>query len=295
MKKARRQSGYQLEEQDTATKMLVFMMQELCISILAYLDNPSLLAMYFTFKFIKLHIEKLIEDQRVDDFSGKKLGIGYLKKRMICESIQLGYQGLYTFFMNIFSRSITYKDISFCNEAVRYGRLEIFKDLRKRRPNVFQWDCYVSLLDAASYRHFELLKHIIEKCGGRKLLAVAPCRTENKILVHDKQLEMGIAAIKGGCQGIINYLDTEKLATFLSVYSCRHATVNNDLKTLRWLREEKGCPWDGVVILRAVQGRNLEILQYALANRCPAPKKLLGERDVKWLNENGYKTVINVF
>jgi hypothetical protein len=262
------------------------MIQELCLLIFGYLDNPSLLAMYFAFKFVKPFVEKVIKDERTADFNGKKLGIRNLKKSIISQSIQHGYQNLVTFFVRVFSRSISFKDITFCEDAARYGQLEILKDLRKNRPNIFQWDCFFVLTQAALYGHFDILKWIIEKCGGRKLLMLPQPQSSTYSKVADKQFDMGIAAARGGCIDIMNYLDTEKLASF-NVYSCRNAAAIGNLKTLQWLRE-KGCPWDGQVTFKAAFNRHLELLVWAIKNGCPCSTRLVDNvKTHEWLNENG--------
>jgi hypothetical protein len=284
----RRRQEQQLSLQNSN---IVFMMPELCLLIFSYLDNPSLLALYFTFKYAKPIIEKIIKDQRKDDFSGKMLGIRYLKKFMICQCIKYGYQGLVTFFIHIFSKSISFRDICFCNESARLGQLEILKNLRKNRPTAFQWDCFRALLDAASNAHFEVLKWIIEKSGAqaRKLLTIKKksgnIRSFN-IKIYDKQHDMAFAAVRGGCIDIMNYLHTEKLAAFDDVNACRIAATNGDLETMQWLRE-KNCPWDDVVTYKAFTGKHADILRWSVLNGCPFSKRI--PRDaltIKWFRDN---------
>jgi hypothetical protein len=263
---------------------VVFMMPELCLLILVYMDDPSLLAMYFTLKSIKPVIEKVIKDGKRDAFNGKKMGIRNLKESMICQSIESGYQSLVTFFIDIFADSMgSFNDFDYVRCAVQHNQLAIFKDLRKQRSScTFKWDCFHALLDAASYGHFELLKYIIEECGGSR-----------KVIKTFDKAELGMQAAKGGCRDILDYLYTQNLASF-DVYSSRQAAMNGDLRTLQWLRE-KNCPWDEVVTFRAATRRHIEVLRWALENGCPIIYDniysfLNRKRDqdtIEWLNTNG--------
>jgi hypothetical protein len=50
---------------------------------------------------------------------------------------------------------------------------------------------------------------------------------------------------------------------------CWRVAATNKLELLKWLREEKKCPWDEWTINVAAEQGNLEMVKYCLANECP--------------------------
>jgi len=50
---------------------------------------------------------------------------------------------------------------------------------------------------------------------------------------------------------------------------CSKVARTNKLELLKWLREEKKCPWDEWTIDAAAEQGNLEMVKYCLANECP--------------------------
>jgi len=51
-------------------------------------------------------------------------------------------------------------------------------------------------------------------------------------------------------------------------YFCWQVALTNDLKLLRWVREEKECAWDYITSGRAAMQGNLDMLKYCVENGC---------------------------
>jgi len=49
-------------------------------------------------------------------------------------------------------------------------------------------------------------------------------------------------------------------------YFCSEVAKTNKLELLRWIREEKGCEWDGRVFNEAISLGNLDMVKYCVAN-----------------------------
>ena len=52
-------------------------------------------------------------------------------------------------------------------------------------------------------------------------------------------------------------------------YFCREVAQTNKLELLKWIREEKKCPWNHLTIDAAASLGNLEMVKYCVANDCP--------------------------
>ena len=50
---------------------------------------------------------------------------------------------------------------------------------------------------------------------------------------------------------------------------CREVAQTNKLELLKWIREEKKCPWNHLTIDAAASLGNLEMVKYCVANDCP--------------------------
>jgi hypothetical protein len=53
---------------------------------------------------------------------------------------------------------------------------------------------------------------------------------------------------------------------------CREVAQTNKLELLKWIREEKKCPWNHLTIDAAASLGNLEMVKYCVANDCPIDK-----------------------
>ena len=53
---------------------------------------------------------------------------------------------------------------------------------------------------------------------------------------------------------------------------CREVAQTNKLELLKWIREEKKCPWNHLTIDAAASLGNLEMIKYCVANDCPIDK-----------------------
>ena len=67
--------------------------------------------------------------------------------------------------------------------------------------------------------------------------------------------------------GRARYPDGEEF-TMNQEYFSSQVALSNDLKLLRWVREEKECAWDYITSGRAAMQGNLDMLKYCVENGC---------------------------
>jgi len=53
---------------------------------------------------------------------------------------------------------------------------------------------------------------------------------------------------------------------------CKEVAKTNRLELLEWIRGEKKCEWSAITINEASRQRNLEMVKYCVANKCPIDK-----------------------
>jgi len=84
-------------------------------------------------------------------------------------------------------------------------------------------------------------------------------------VVFDIYFGIGMGRISMGCEDA--YPDGE-VVTMHQEYFCSGVAVTNDLKLLRWVREEKECAWDYRTSGAAAYQGNLDMLKYCCENGC---------------------------
>jgi len=83
--------------------------------------------------------------------------------------------------------------------------------------------------------------------------------------------------------GATGHLPSGKVITQNQEFFCAQVAATNDLKLLRWVREEKECAWDYITSNMAAMQGNLDMLKYCAENGCE-----VRESTCAYAAENGH-------
>jgi hypothetical protein len=114
------------------------------------------------------------------------------------------------------------------------------------------------------------IKMFYECCrASRSAVIRAKIKLQEQFYVHQlssiSSLELAWEGYRWGAR--MRYPDGE-VVTMHQEYFCSGVAVTNDLKLLRWVREEKECAWDYRTSGAAAYQGNLDMLKYCCENGC---------------------------
>jgi len=105
--------------------------------------------------------------------------------------------------------------------------------------------------------------------ASRRAVIRAKIKLQEQFYVHQlssiSSLELAWEGYRWGATG---RLPDGEVFTVNQEYFCAEVAVRNDLKLLRWVREEKECAWDYRTSGAAAINGNLDILKYCVENGC---------------------------
>jgi hypothetical protein len=149
-------------------------------------------------------------------------------------------------------------------ERLKLGPTDLWK-LITEYPDIFETHVLKS-----GYLNESDIKMFYESCrASRRAVKRAKIKLEKKFLVQElssiSTLEM---AWEGYPWGRRVYSPVGKEFTMNQEVFCRRVAATNDLKLLRWVREEKECDWDYTTSYSAAYQGNLDMLKYCVENGC---------------------------
>ena len=110
--------------------------------------------------------------------------------------------------------------------------------------------------------------------ASRRAVIRAKIKLQEQFYVHQlssiSSLELAWEGYRWGATG---RLPDGEVFTVNQEYFCAEVAVRNDLKLLRWVREEKECAWDYRTSGAAAINGNLDILKYCVENGCEVDER----------------------
>jgi hypothetical protein len=110
--------------------------------------------------------------------------------------------------------------------------------------------------------------------ASRSAVIRAKIKLQEQFYVHQlssiSSLELAWEGYRWGATG---RLPDGEVFTVNQEYFCAEVAVRNDLKLLRWVREEKECAWDYRTSGAAAINGNLDILKYCVENGCEVDER----------------------
>ena len=110
--------------------------------------------------------------------------------------------------------------------------------------------------------------------ASRSAVIRAKIKLQEQFYVHQlssiSSLELAWEGYRWGAR--MRYPDGE-VVTMHQEYFCSGVAVTNDLKLLRWVREEKECDWDWMTSCTAASKGNLDMLKYCVENGCEVDER----------------------
>jgi hypothetical protein len=133
-------------------------------------------------------------------------------------------------------------------------------------PDVFEKHVLLS-----GYLNGTDIKMFYGSCrASRSAVKRAKIELEERFRVHQlssiSTLELAWEGYPWGARG--RFPDGEEVITMNEEYFCARVAASNDLKLLRWVREEKECAWDYYTSGVAAYQGNLDMLKYCCENGC---------------------------
>jgi hypothetical protein len=133
-------------------------------------------------------------------------------------------------------------------------------------PDVFEKHVLLS-----GYLNESDIKMFYECCrASRSAVKRAKIKLHESFYVHQlssiSTLELAWEGFPWGERG--RFPDGEEVITMNEEYFCARVAETNDLKLLRWVREEKECAWDYETSGAAAGQGNLDMLKYCCENEC---------------------------
>jgi hypothetical protein len=149
-------------------------------------------------------------------------------------------------------------------ERLKLGPTDLWK-LITEYPDIFETHVLKS-----GYLNGTDIKMFYECCrASRSAVKRAKIELLERFWVYDlssmSTMEM---AWEGFLWGAMGTLPSGQVITMNQEYFCHRAAQTNDLKLLRWVREEKECDWDHMTSAMAAVLGNLDMLKYCFVNGC---------------------------
>jgi hypothetical protein len=149
-------------------------------------------------------------------------------------------------------------------ERLKLGPTDLWK-LITEYPDIFETHVLKS-----GYLNESDIKMFYESCrASRSAVKRAKIELQEKFLVWElssiSTLEL---AWEGYPWGATDCLSNGQVITQNQEYFCARVAQTNDLKLLRWAREEKECAWDYLTSGTAAYQGNLDMLKYCCENGC---------------------------
>ena len=149
-------------------------------------------------------------------------------------------------------------------ERLKLGPTDLWK-LITDYPDIFETHVLKS-----GYLNGSDIKMFYESCrASRRAVKRAKIKLQERFGVHElssiSTLEL---AWEGYAWGARMRLSSGQVITQNQEWFCFQVAGTNDLKLLRWVREEKECDWDYKTSGRAACNGNLDMLKYCCENGC---------------------------
>ena len=149
-------------------------------------------------------------------------------------------------------------------ERLKLGPTDLWK-LITDYPDIFETHVLKS-----GYLNETDLKMFYGSCrASRSAVKRAKIELQEKFGVHElSSISTMELAWEGYPWGERRLLSNVKVITLNQEYFCSGVAATNDLKLLRWVREEKECDWDWKASNVAAINGNLDMLKYCCENGC---------------------------
>jgi len=149
-------------------------------------------------------------------------------------------------------------------ERLKLGPTDLWK-LITEYPDIFETHVLLS-----GYLNGTDIKMFYECCrASRSAVIRAKIELQETFWVHDlssiSTLEL---AWEGFPWGETRRFPSGEELTMNQEWFCSQVALTNDLKLLRWVREEKECDWDYMTSNAAAGEGNLDMLKYCVENGC---------------------------
>jgi hypothetical protein len=153
-------------------------------------------------------------------------------------------------------------------ERLKLGPTDLWK-LITDYPDIFETNVLLS-----GYLNGTDIKMFYECCrASRRAVKRAKIELEDRFRVPNLSSISTLKLVWDGFPwGERRRLTSGLVITMNQEYFCARVATTNDLKLLRWVREEKECAWDYWSSDRAAMNGNLDILKYCVENGCEVHK-----------------------
>jgi hypothetical protein len=150
-------------------------------------------------------------------------------------------------------------------ERLKLGPTDLWK-LITDYPDIFETHVLLS-----GYLNETDIKMFYESCrASRRAVIRAKIKLQERFAVQElssiSTLELAWEGYQWGATG--RSPDGKVITMNQEVFCCWQVAATNDLKLLRWVREEKECDWDWKASNVAAINGNLDMLKYCCENGC---------------------------
>jgi hypothetical protein len=154
-------------------------------------------------------------------------------------------------------------------ERLKLGPTDLWKFVVDH-PDIFEAHVLLS-----GYLNKSDIKMFYGSCrASRSAVKRAKIKLEKTFCIHElssiSTLELAWEGYPWGQRG--RFPDGEGEYTMNQKWFCLQVAETNDLKLLRWVREEKECDWDYRTSCAAASNGNLDMLKYCCENGCEVRK-----------------------
>ena len=150
-------------------------------------------------------------------------------------------------------------------ERLKLGPTDLWK-LITEYPDIFETHVLLS-----GYLNETDIKMFYESCrASRRAVIRAKIKLQERFAVQElssiSTLELAWEGYQWGATG--RSPDGKVITMNQEVFCCWQVAATNDLKLLRWVREEKECAWNFRTSGQAAMQGNLDMLKYCCENGC---------------------------
>jgi hypothetical protein len=154
-------------------------------------------------------------------------------------------------------------------ERLKLGPTDLWK-LITEYPDIFETHVLKS-----GYLNGTDIKMFYESCrASRSAVIRAKIELRERFVVQDlSSISTMELAWEGYPWGETGRFPNGKVITVNQELFCTRVAQTNDLKLLRWVREEKECAWDSMTSCAAAYQGNLDMLKYCVENGCEVEER----------------------